>query len=256
MQTFDKYAEYYDLLYADKDYDAECEYIEKLTRLHGSRAQSFLDLGCGTGKHLTILARNAKTACGVDLSQTMIASARQNCPQLNFCCSDIADYRDSKKYDVITSLFHVASYQTGNDQLQRYFETAATHLADNGVFIFDCWYGSGVLSDLPQLRTKNIENERIVVKRVATPTMYPNENCVNVRYDIDIVEKTTGENHQLTENHRMRYLFQPELELFAELAGLKIVASYKWLTETPPDLNTWYACFVLKSISLPPCPNP
>ncbi|MEI6287930.1 MAG: hypothetical protein WCP79_15610 [Bacillota bacterium] len=30
MKTFDKYSEYYDLLYADKDYGSECDYIEKL----------------------------------------------------------------------------------------------------------------------------------------------------------------------------------------------------------------------------------
>ena len=246
MKTFDKYSEYYDLLYLDKDYGAECDYIEKLIRLHGGRTRSFLDLGCGTGKHLARLAEKTDLARGVDLSESMITTARKNYPHCDFCCSDIADFRDGKTYDVITSLFHVVSYQTSNEQLQQYFDTVAWHLETDGVFIFDCWYGPGVLSDLPHPRTKNIENARIAVSRIATPTMYPNENCVNVRYDIDIVAKDTGEKLLLTENHRMRYLFQPELELFAEQAGLEIVASYKWLTEAPPDMNTWYACFIVK----------
>ena len=263
MKAFDKYSAYYDLLYADKDYSAECCYIEKLISRYCDQPDTILDLGCGTGRHLAILASNQqRSAQGVDVSQTMVILARRNHPQHNFCCCDIADFRDDKRYDIITSLFHVASYQTDNEQLRKYFATVAAQLTIGGVFIFDCWYGPGVLSDKPSSRTKTMENNSISVKRIATPTLYPNDNCVNVHYDVEIVDKYNGEKLQLAENHLMRYLFMPELKLFAESAGLEIVASYKWLTEDAPDIDTWYACFVLKhtspnpQIPNPPIPNP
>ena len=51
------YADAYDLLYQDKDYDAECDLIESLFKNYGeSGIKSVLDLGCGTGNHAVPLA--------------------------------------------------------------------------------------------------------------------------------------------------------------------------------------------------------
>jgi predicted TPR repeat methyltransferase len=50
--VFGNYARFYDNLYSDKDYAAECRYLEKLFRRHSGRGvRSILDLGCGTGNH-------------------------------------------------------------------------------------------------------------------------------------------------------------------------------------------------------------
>ena len=41
------YAESYDELYADKDYEAECDLIERVLRTYGEgKIASILDLGC------------------------------------------------------------------------------------------------------------------------------------------------------------------------------------------------------------------
>ena len=44
------------------------------------------------------------------------------------------------------------------------FKTAAKHLKQNGVFIFDFWYGPGVLTDPPALRQKRLENNEMKTK--------------------------------------------------------------------------------------------
>ena len=45
-----EYADQYDLLYGDKDYEAECDLLEKVFRLYSSApVKTILDLGCGTG---------------------------------------------------------------------------------------------------------------------------------------------------------------------------------------------------------------
>jgi hypothetical protein len=49
----------------------------------------------------------------------------------------------------VFSLFHVMSYQTSNKDLQDAFETAKINLKPGEIFIFDCWYGSSVLTDRP-----------------------------------------------------------------------------------------------------------
>jgi ubiquinone/menaquinone biosynthesis C-methylase UbiE len=49
--VFADYAHYYDLLYRDKDYAAEAEYVVGLIRKFHPSARSILELGSGTGIH-------------------------------------------------------------------------------------------------------------------------------------------------------------------------------------------------------------
>ena len=54
--VFDRYARFYDVLYRDKDYAAECRYLERIFDRHSPRrVRSVLDLGCGTGGHALFL---------------------------------------------------------------------------------------------------------------------------------------------------------------------------------------------------------
>ncbi|MBI2966754.1 MAG: hypothetical protein HYY40_02940 [Bacteroidetes bacterium] len=68
MNPFSNYALYYDLLYSDKDYNAESIYIDGLLKKYAPAAKNLLSLGCGTGKHEVILARNGFSVTGIDRS--------------------------------------------------------------------------------------------------------------------------------------------------------------------------------------------
>ena len=68
MSTFELYAAYYDLLYEDKRYDEEAQFVARLLREQAPHARSILELGCGTGKHALALARQGFSLTGVDLS--------------------------------------------------------------------------------------------------------------------------------------------------------------------------------------------
>ncbi|MDP3028836.1 MAG: class I SAM-dependent methyltransferase [Deltaproteobacteria bacterium] len=76
--VFSNYARYYDLLYRDKDYAAEAEYVAGLIRKFHPSAESILELGSGTGKHALLLARKGFEVHGVELSEEMINIARSN----------------------------------------------------------------------------------------------------------------------------------------------------------------------------------
>ena len=53
---FNKIANYYDLIYQDKNYLKEVEYIKNLIAEFADNKESILELGCGTGKHASLLA--------------------------------------------------------------------------------------------------------------------------------------------------------------------------------------------------------
>src|SRR5260221_2487885 len=112
ITPFLNYSKYYDLLYKDKDYAIEVDYIDRLIKKFHPHAIHLLDVGCGTGRHANLLADRNYFVHGIDLSEQMLEIAN-NSKRSNpiFSKGDIRNFQLTKKFDVITSLFHVMSYQ-------------------------------------------------------------------------------------------------------------------------------------------------
>ena len=72
---FDAYSRYYDLLYRDKDYAAEVDYIDRLLQRHGVSGKDLLEFGSGTGKHGRLLAERGYRVTGIERSAEMVAQA-------------------------------------------------------------------------------------------------------------------------------------------------------------------------------------
>jgi cyclopropane fatty-acyl-phospholipid synthase-like methyltransferase len=243
--NFLAYSEYYDLLYADKDYEGEAEYVLELLNKHASSPiGTMLELGCGTGAHAELFARKGCRVHGIDMSSHMLKRAHQRAAtsthsaKLKFDLGDVRSFRTDGRFDAVISLFHVTSYQTTNADLEAMFETAARHLNPGGVFLFDFWYGPAVLSERPTVRVKRFSNERVSITRIAEPVLEDCNNVVEVQYSIS-VRKGTDSPVEMFEKHRMRYLFLPELEAMLGKHGFKITASKDWLTQDPPSLKSW-----------------
>lgn len=250
-QFGDLYSQYYDLLYSDKDYKSEVEYIDDLIKKSSDNANTILDMGCGTGRHAELLCYKGYIVHGIDLSEDMlkIAETRRSGieDKLSFSHSNIQELTLNKKFDIVVSLFHVMSYQNSNDELTKAFEVAKNYLNDEGVFIFDFWYGPAVLTDLPTTRVKRLENESIKVTRLAEPVLHAKKNIVDVNYDVFIENKKTKEIVEKNELHKMRYFFDTELELICEQVGLKIEKKYRWMSEDNPDFESWNVVWVVKN---------
>ena len=248
-EIFDDYAQYYDLLYKDKNYREEVLYVKNLIKREQPAALTILDLGCGTGIHDKFLVEEGFEVTGVDLSEQMISIAKKNeCNNLKFIKGDACNIALNCSFDIVISLFHVMSYQTTNDNLRRIFNTAKTHLNEGGVFIFDCWYGPAVLTDRPTVRIKRLENEFIELVRLSEPAMNSKENNVDVFFSVFIKDKSTGHQKQINEKHVMRYLFYPEIEFFASNSGFEITAFEEWLSGNKPDFKSWNVVFCCKKI--------
>lgn len=256
MDVFGKYARYYDLLYREKNYSSEAEYVHRLVQRHAPGAKSVVELGCGTGAHAEHLARLGYSIHGVDRSREMLERAAsrlaglpaEQASRLAFSSGDIRTIRLGTKADAVIALFHVLSYQLENDDLMAVFATARHHLNPAGIFIFDCWYGPAVLAEKPSRRTKRLEDDTIDMTRTAEPAMRSNENIVDVHYQLVIKEKIGGKMEELREIHSMRYLFVPEIETLMTKNGMTLVAREEWMTGKAPGPDTWGACFVGKAV--------
>ena len=256
MSIFDSYSKYYDLLNEAKDYDVEADYVLGLIRDEAPSAMRILDLGCGTGGHAFPLVSRGCSVHGIDLSHAMIerAEARKatlpagEAAKIAFSAADLRQYRAGEQFDAVISLFHVISYQPGNADLRKAFDTARAHLRPGGVFVFDCWYGPAVLTDPPYVRSREYRSEQMSADRTATPTLHSNRNLVQVDFDF-VVRDTAGRPiDEFAERHWMRYLFLPEIEAFFDLCDFELAAAFEWMTREPPGTGSWYVVVVAKAV--------
>ncbi len=244
--TFGLYSRYYDLLYRDKDYIGEAAYIRELIDRFSPGTHNVLELGCGTGKHASLLAQSGMSVTGIERSEEMIRAAADDEPNVRIIRGDARTVRLGQTFDTVISLFHVVSYQTSNDDVANLFDTASAHLKDGGCFVFDVWYGPAVLRQLPQSRSKRMEDDRTEVQRIAVPVIDFNRNTVKVNYSITVTDKQSGQVEHLEECHEMRYFFAPEIDLFARSARMEVIHSEQWLSRVEPSPETWGVTFILK----------
>jgi len=254
VKVFDKYSDYYDILYNDKDYASEANFIDSIIKKYRPNAKSVLNLGCGTGNHDIFLAQKGYDITSIDCSESNIEKANSKLTdiyeyknRLNFHKDDIRTYRANKTYDIVISLFHVISYQITNADLKSVFETVKIHLNNSGLFIFDCWYGPAVLHMQPETRIKEVENNKTRIIRIAEPEMFPNENKVHVNYHLLVVDKVTNKIKEIRETHPMRYLFKPEIDELLFASGLEVIECAEWMTDNPPGFNSWGVVFVVNN---------
>src|SRR5262249_44094596 len=219
--NFQKYSVYYDLLYRDKDYAAEAEYVARTIRSATSAVRGILEFGSGTGRHGRLLAALGFNVHGIERSAEMVAMAHAAPASAcvgsggSFTC-EVGDLRSinlGQTFDAVIALFHVISYQTTNEDLQAAFRVAAHHLTPSGVFLFDVWHGPAVVTEWPTQRIKNVANERFEVTRTARPEVDTNRSTVKVTYEMQCRDRESGEVARFSEDHMMRYLFPTEIEL-------------------------------------------
>lgn len=248
-ENFNLYSQYYDLLYHDKTYSTEVEYVAKEILKSNTDAKNILELGCGSGGHASYFSEKGFHITGIDQSETMIdAGQKKAIPNFEAKVGNIVNFELNQKFDAAISLFHVISYLTSNADLRSCFETVNRHLNSNGVFIFDLWFTPSVYHLKPESRVKKFENDAIKVERTSKSVMDLIENTIDVHFDIQIEHKSTGEHAFLQENHLMRHFSIPEIDLLASLSGFEIIKCEELVSKNEPSLETWAVCFVLKKI--------
>ncbi|MEZ3431828.1 MAG: class I SAM-dependent methyltransferase [Lachnospiraceae bacterium] len=251
MEVFQDYAYYYNAFYRDKNYRAEAEQVNLLLKKYGKDVKRIINFGCGTGKHDMELTGMGYQCMGIDMSQMMIDIARENTSgreNIDFSVADIREYKTSAQYDAVISLFHVMSYQNTNEDILKAFRSARAALSTGGTFLFDVWYGPGVLSDKPTLRVKEIQDDQYRLIRIARPVMHDKTSVVDVCYEILVIDKRTGETKTISEVHSMRYFFRPELESYLEKAGFELIDNLDCATLEATDYDSWTSYFVARAV--------
>ena len=201
MQNFKTYSKFYNIIYANKDYKGEADWVYQMA----DQPQTIIDLGCGTGRHAKYWCKKAQVI-GVDSSPEMLKLAYQH-PNISYKCKDIMDFKTKGKVDCVTALFNVAGYIELDELL-----CGMKYLKKDGYFIFDCWDNEAVEKDPPK------------------PTIFQSKNITKVVVpqfgDYQVV---TFKNNKFVcqEDHKVREYSYEEIDNLCWNLGWKLVYTRK-----------------------------
>lgn len=236
----ERYAEAYDVLYADKDHAGEAAYVATRLRQAVPEAATLLEFGSGTGRHARLLAGHGFTVTGIERSRPMLARAGA-VDHVRFVEGDIRWTEAGYPVDAVIALFHVVGYLQSDAAVLDAFGNARRHLRPGGLLLFDVWYGPAVLTLRPETRVKEVESATTEVVRVARTTLDTSEGLAHVAYTLFTRERGAATFDRVDETHTLRYFFFPELRALLLRAGFQLASAEEWLTRRPLSTQTWSA---------------
>lgn len=226
-KVFNSYGKYYDIIYADKNYEKECDFLEKIfQRYSKSKVKTILDGGCGTGGHAIPLAKRGYEVTGIDLSEEMISIAKEKASRIgtnvNFSTMDLRKLHFNKKFDAFICMFTVVGYIVENEDVEKVFRNIRNHLKPHSLFLFDFWYGPTVLHIRPSPRIKIAKKDDMQVIRFAEPHLNTLLHLCEVKYSL-IVTKKKKIIDEVEETHHVRYFFPKEIQHFLKATNFRLL---------------------------------
>ncbi|MFA5553525.1 MAG: class I SAM-dependent methyltransferase [Phycisphaerae bacterium] len=136
---FENYAQKYDKEVYVHGTSGECDFIEK--EISHDKSLKIIDIGCGTGRHCIELTKRGYTVTGIDLSQSMLARAKEKSQKLNlkidFQKHDARNLPFTGEFDAAIMLCEGGFSLMETDEMNfEILKNATKALKDKGKFIF------------------------------------------------------------------------------------------------------------------------
>jgi ubiquinone/menaquinone biosynthesis C-methylase UbiE len=181
LSQFHELANYYDPLNDWKDYRRESERLESIVRrVVGPGKKSWLDVACGTGRHLEFLSRRHATV-GVDGSTDMLRIARRRLQGTRLVLGDMRTFHLRQQFDVVSCLFSAIGHMRTKADVRRTFANFERHLRPGGIAILEPWIApSEFHPGFLHLRTH--EDPNLSAVRLAYSTVRGKHSIVRFHY--------------------------------------------------------------------------
>ena len=210
----DQIAEIYDEFYSDYDPAS----IELLAGLAGGGTA--LELGIGTGRIALPLHKKGVKVQGIDASEAMLSKLRSkpNGSEIEVLTGSFAEFKIDKRFRLIYVVFNTFFNLLTQEEQVRCFKAVREHLSTDGMFLMEVFVPDPCrFVDHQTVRTIDLAEERV---RLEVSQIDPIAQQVTSQHTL--ISKDGIRFHPV----RLRYAWQSELDLMAQIAGLSL--RHRW----------------------------
>ena len=210
-------ASLYDAIYAEKPYAAEARRLVAVARRYGRRRpRDWLDVACGTGRHLAEL-RDRFHVVGVDASDRMLRIARRRLPGVRLVRADLRTFDLGARFDVVSCLFSAIGYLRTGADLTAAFRNFARHLRPGGVALIEPWLAPDELRGPKHIGMNVYRDDRLRVVRMGVLRRRGSRSYLDLEYLVGIEGRGI---ERFRETEVLRLTPRPELFERLRAAGL------------------------------------
>lgn len=141
MTCYENFAQIYDTLMDEVDYEKWAEYLHHIIKSKGITPNYVLDLACGTGNITIPMSRIGYNLWGIDASEQMLSiaenKARMYGEKIRFLRQDMRNLTLTRKFDAALCACDGINYITDKNELTKVFQGVNKILNPGGIFIFD-----------------------------------------------------------------------------------------------------------------------
>ena len=123
-KEFYRNARAYDIAFSDREFDVECDFLEWAISKYGNiktnglDTKSFIELGCGPGRHAREMAKRGWKSTALDISHDMIDFATEEAHRekldIEPVVADMCDYKLSKPVALSATMMESISHLINN----------------------------------------------------------------------------------------------------------------------------------------------
>jgi len=188
--------------------------IDFLAELVGSGPA--LELAIGTGRIALPLATRGVEIQGIDASAAMVAKLREKPGGTDILVTmgDFADVPVEGRFQLVFVVFNTLFALLTQDDQRRCLRNVADHLTDDGVFVVEAFVPDIARFD----RGQRVDARRVEVGRAILEVSRHDAGNQRVSSQLVVLEETGLRIFPV----ELRYAWPSELDLMAELAGLRL----------------------------------
>lgn len=234
MRSYENFARVYDELMDNVPYEEWAQFILNLLQDRKITEGLVLELGCGTGKLMTLLGKAGFDMIGVDNSVEMLQIAREKTSQdFLYLLQDMREFELYGTVKAVISVCDSVNYITKKEELRKVFQLVNNYLDPEGLFIFDF---------NTEYKYRELIGETVIAEDREDVSFiwfneYDEESHLN---DIDLkvfVQEEGDIYRKFQEEHIQRGYTLDEIKQLLEESGLLFLeACEEYTTQTPqPD---------------------
>ena len=246
MESYEKFAQVYDLFMDNVEYETWADHLEKCLKTEGIENGLVLELGCGTGTMTGLLAKKGYDMIGVDNSEEMLAEAMEKKVEAGldilYLLQDMQEFELYGTVRAVVSVCDSLNYITDEKELRQVFRLVNNYLDPGGIFLFDI---NTVHKYRDILGDTTIAEDRDEGSFI-WDNSYDSESRLNT-YELSVfLPREDGLYEKYEELHCQRGYDQEEVEELLSEAGLELVGVYDSYTDVPASPDSERLFFIAR----------